>query len=169
MARKNKIRKYQWGETPFDGMEHETLKRHALRLMMASENLYGELCKLRHMSDPSQPYWQPGGAGARAVEMFDQAHGPIVKDTDSESAYYSFFRYAGSLLFESTVENKLDRGWVVCPVCGIMYGDRPAEQSLVAKQCGVEGHPDRCTGVFRAFEWSDLQKLADKAAEPVND
>lgn len=166
---KKQLREYVWGETPFDGMEYETLKRHALRLMMASESLFGELSKFKHMDNPEQPYWKPGGAGARAIEMFDQAHGPIVKNTDSESAYRSFFRYAGSLLFESTPENKLDRGWVVCPACGIMYGDRPGEGTMVNKQCGVEGRPDRCTGIYRKLEWNDLKKIADKAAEPVNE
>lgn len=166
MARKPKLREFEWGETPFDGMEYETLKHHALRLMITAERLCGELSKLKHMGgDPDQPYWQPGGAGAGALEYFNQAHGPLVAGIDSESAYRSFFRYAGSLLFNSTPENQLNRAWVICPVCKTMWGNG----TMVGKQCGVAESPHRCTGIYRPLEWADMQKIADKAAEPVND
>lgn len=147
--------KLQWGETPWDKLSQEELLREVQRIFSALQSTESVLRILR-AQDVESSFWSDQGTGGQALDRAAQVINPIYERYDGETMYKSFFRYAPSLLFNVPVEEK----WIICPVCGGMWGWRKDIAQYVGTLCSE--HPmtqqSECKGVLRWLEWSDLAK-----------
>lgn len=147
------MKELKWGETPWDNLSQEELLREVQRMFAALQAAKSVMGLLSVQSNST--FWSEHGSGGRALEFASQVIDPVYKEYDDESVYKSFFRYAVSLLFEVSDDEK----WIICPVCGGMWGGRNAI-SYIGTVCSE--HPmtphNGCKGVFRWLEWKDLEK-----------
>lgn len=148
------MEKLKWGETPWDTLSKEELLREVQRTFSALESANSVL-RILKTQDEESPFWGRQGSGGRAVDRASQVIDSVYETYDAESVYRSFFRYATSLLFDVSDEEK----WVICPTCGGMWGGKNAV-SYAGTACSK--YPiapnSECIGVLRHLEWSDLVK-----------
>lgn len=164
----------EWGQTPWDNLSREDLLKEVWRMWLVIERLNGLALDHvfyekynRGISDDTpieivSPFYSKEGRGGAALEMARQVINPILEKYDQENVYRSFFRYSPDLLFKSEYR-MIGAGWTICPVCGVMIGDREGE--YVGKPCRETrfGKPV-CDGVMRRLEWSDLKRPEMAAA-----
>lgn len=142
----------KWGQTPWDDLSKEELLREVQRMYCALSGAYGIL-QGDQQNSPNSLFYGYDGRGGRALEMARQALSRL-ENYDSEDVYRSFFRYAYDLLFVENPNAEIGFGWLVCPKCGVMIGNKTKDQLGV--RCSTTGLRQDCDGVLRLLEWSDL-------------
>lgn len=146
----SELHELKWGETIWDDMPLNELLREVQRKHAALMRAYSILSMMDR--GDYDPFWGKNGSGGAAIEMVRQALGTIDQsDREHENAYRAFWRYAVDLLFDRKDYDQIGSGWVVCPECGTMLGDKAG--TLVGQACTWT---KACKGVFRRIEWSDL-------------
>jgi hypothetical protein len=145
-----------FGQSQFSSMPREELQRQCERLYSALRSV-GAVAKLCSTDGPPG-YWGSRGSGGQALERYEQAaklaEGECSYDGD-EGVYYSFYRYADELLFESPPFGTIR--WSVCTKCNEVLGRRQGkEPSLTGTVHREQSRLTDCDGVFRAYRWSDL-------------
>lgn len=136
----------RWGETPWDNMTEEQLRREVQRMYSALLSVTTAFAVDRV---EMEPYWGPEGVGGRALEKARQVIEPIEQAYGAEALFRCFYRYADDLLFDSS-RARIGSGWAVCPICGAMRGRRP---SAARQPCDQPG----CNGTLRLLTWEDLK------------
>lgn len=154
------LRDLQWGETPWDSLSRDELLHELRRTYAALYATHSVLVLNRHRDSADAPYWQPGGTGARALEMARQVIDDVAPtDQQREALFRSFYRYAHDLLFTDPAgQYQISSVWNVCPICGQMQNGRWTDR--VGKACARPLDRDanqRCAGILRRLEWADLQ------------
>lgn len=140
----------EWGQTPWDDLDRDTLLREVQRMASALQSAHSVM-RMTKYNNEEHPYWSVG-TGARACKKVDQALARL-EDYDSEDVYRSFYRYADDLLFTG-----VGFGWAVCPVCGQMFGENSEGASAVGTKCA--SHLNKtCPGVLRPITWDDLKPV----------
>lgn len=142
----------KWGQTPWDDLSKEELLREVQRMYCALSGTYSIL--LQDQRDGANSlFYGYEGRGGRALEMARQALSRM-ENYNPENVYRSFFRYAYDLLFDNNPNARIGSGWLVCPKCGGMIGDRTNDK--LGARCSVAGLKSDCDGVLRLLQWSDL-------------
>ncbi|MFH1405320.1 MAG: hypothetical protein ABIH21_04470 [Patescibacteria group bacterium] len=90
----------------------------------------------------------------REFVLLDKLLGEMSCGFSAGRIYYSFFRYAANLLFDSS-EFNIGHGWVVCDKCGEITAD-DRDLVLLGGSCPVTVDGSRCDGTLRAYTWTDL-------------
>jgi hypothetical protein len=144
-------RRLKWGQTPFDNMSADELRRECQKMFSAVTSCRSALAMQRHNA-PDHPYWGPDGTGGRALNKADAVIDPIEARYIDGSIYGSFFRYADDLLFPALIR---DSGWYVCD-CGC--------KTMVAS-VGTRQRPTNSIGSCKTP--NDLRPLAWKDLEPL--
>lgn len=145
----------KWGQTPWDNMSKEELLREVQRIYSAVSSLYGVVFMYSQINDPSGPYWSHRGVGGISLEKGRQILQPINDKYSDEDVYRVFYRYANDLLFDSS-KYEIGSNWLVCPVCGDMWGTNGDHIKEGMKCTDGPRRNTKCDGVLRKLEWSDL-------------
>lgn len=146
-------RKLKWGETPWDTMSKEELLREVQRMFSALQSAESVLSLLKIQNEGSL-FWAKQGSGGSALDHTLQVIVPVYKTYDEESMYRSFFRYATSLLFDVSNEQK----WLICSACGGMWSGRDIANYIDTACSSYPIVVDKeCRGVLRWLTWKDMQ------------
>lgn len=151
----NTLKKLDYGQSPFDHLSREELLLQCQRMYSATLSLVDVARNHRHGQEQSI-YWTIG-RGAKALEKGNQALAAAEQDFSDESIYYSFFRYANDLLFVDKADLRVRPGLVLCNTCSCYVGLSDSEPSPVGGKCSDFIPPNKCDGILRNFEWSDLR------------
>lgn len=147
-------KKLEWGETPWDDLTKGELLREVGRMFSALESAKSVLSIMKALAREDDTFWGKQGSGGRALDRASQVIDPVYEAYDDESVYKSFFRYANSLLFNVSDDEK----WIICPECGGMWSGK--ETALYVGTVCSE-YPiklSECKGILRWLEWKDLEK-----------
>lgn len=150
-----KAKKLKYGETPFDKLSPEEMKRALCRAYSAVSCLASCL-RITRCADETSPFWSMRGSGGRALAKAEAVLDPVEKEFDGESIYRAYFRYADDLLFSPEV----GFNWAYCPTCKQMVGpsgDKPPSWGKVCREAMPFG---KCDSVLRPLEWADLKAEA---------
>lgn len=151
-------RQLEWGQTPWDNMERQELLQEVWRMFAALRSCESILDNIKFFDERGSPspFWSQEGRGGAALEMAHQAM-HATQEYDDENLSRTFFRYARDLLFERNGYRMIGSAWVVCPVCGAMYGELVSGETSEGMRCDMKPGGDRgCSGVLRPLEWGDL-------------
>lgn len=139
----------EFGETPWDKMDRESLLREVQRMYSAVSSLHSALSLCKGPLGPNLgPYWKLYGSGGQALAKGDHIIASIEANYNCDEVYHAFFRYADDLLFT----RGMGFNWQICTKCRAMIGNKDLE----GKPCKDWLLP-HCDGMMRPIQWSDLQ------------
>lgn len=132
-----RLKRFSWGETPFDDLSRGEL----LRLAQAyhSALVAARSVMAMHATDNPSLYWTIEGVGGRALAKANylmKLSREDSSDQERENIYRSFFRTADTLLFPHKRQDKF-HDWGV-----------NAKGEMIAPQAGQQG--------FRPIKWADV-------------
>lgn len=136
-GRFKKLKRFSWGESPFDDLTRGEL----LRLVQAyhSATVSSRSVLKMHANDAETGFWGPEGTGGRALQKANYLMALSREDStdqERENIYRSFFRTADTLLFPYKKSDKFS-DWGV-----------NEDGEMVAPHSGKDG--------YRPIEWKDI-------------